>query len=138
MERVPSIDGRQWVNDALATVPEACVLALETLPRGEVTVLLGGADRGQDFSVLAQYLRERPDVRPILFGTTAHQISTTFSREKIDFEIAEGFEDALQRAASITSTGATILFSPAAATEPPQKDYQERANMFRTAARDAS
>ena len=45
LETVPSNDGRRWVDDSLATAPEAVVAALETYPNDRVTLVLGGADR---------------------------------------------------------------------------------------------
>ena len=48
--------GVRWINDSIATAPEAAVAALDAFP-GEVgTYIGGGTDRGFDFAPLARAL----------------------------------------------------------------------------------
>lgn len=47
LERVASTDGRTWIDDSLATAPEAVVATLDALPESQgIAVLIGGGDRG--------------------------------------------------------------------------------------------
>ncbi len=47
-------DGWDWVNDSISTTPLATLAALESLHGRRVTVLVGGHDRGLDWTPLAR------------------------------------------------------------------------------------
>ena len=53
-QRIDTEDGRLWIDDALATVPEATLSALTRWQDRPVRLILGGKDRGQDFSALIE------------------------------------------------------------------------------------
>jgi UDP-N-acetylmuramoylalanine--D-glutamate ligase len=124
---IASKDGRTWVDDALATIPEAVLSALERFEGRPVTLVLGGADRGIDYAPLARALTGKKSVTPIAFGPAAKRFAFPHLP-------AESLEDALVLAAERTPVGGVILFSPAAPSAPPDKDYKERASVFRAAA----
>lgn len=133
-EIVPSTDGRLWVNDALATIPEAVMAALARFAGQRVYVLLGGADRQQDWARLAAALAQMSHVHPIIFGSTAPALADALHRTHTAFSRAASFEAAIDAAMAAASHEAVILFSPGAASEPPHRDYQARARIFRDAA----
>lgn len=133
-ETIPSTDGRQWVDDALATVPEATALSVDRWGTTPVTLLLGGVDRGQDFTGLAQHLARMAQITPIVFGPTGPRTAAALHQAGVLFQQTDGFTDALALAPRITKKGGVILFSPAAASEPPHPDYKARAALFRAAA----
>ncbi|MEE4210493.1 MAG: UDP-N-acetylmuramoyl-L-alanine--D-glutamate ligase [Parvularcula sp.] len=124
-ETVPSSDGRQWVDDPLATIPEAALSALKGFAGRKVVLLLGGADRGQDFGELIEALKADCDVTPIAFGPAGR---------RLPFAQAESFEDAIAMATEQCPKGGVILFSPAAPSSPPFANYKERSAVFRRAA----
>jgi UDP-N-acetylmuramoylalanine--D-glutamate ligase len=124
---VPSPDGRLWVDDALATIPEAVISALDRFGGKAVTLLLGGADRGIDYSALEEALSGRDDVVSIGFGPVAERLGFLSRR-------VQTFDEALSEAAAATPTGGVVLFSPAAPSSPPHRDYKARSETFRAAA----
>nr|WP_305888922.1 Mur ligase family protein [Parvularcula maris] len=124
---VPSEDGRLWIDDALATIPEAVVSVLSRFEGRKVTLILGGADRGIDYTPLEEALAASEDVAAIAFGPVA-------ARFRFPYLPAETLEAALEEAATRTPEGGVILFSPAAPSAPPHKDYKERSAIFRAAA----
>lgn len=136
-EIVPSKDGRRWVNDALATIPEAVIHALSRFRQDHVHLLLGGADRGQNFTALASTISSTPNIIPLVFGSIAEKLDRVFTDQDIPFHRCESYEDALSLAARVAPKGSVILFSPAAASEAPHANYVERADIFRTAAASA-
>ncbi|WP_370336577.1 UDP-N-acetylmuramoyl-L-alanine--D-glutamate ligase [Parvularcula marina] len=136
-EHVQSTDGRDWINDALATVPEAVLHALTRFADRDITLLLGGADREQNFTALAGEISRMPRVTPLIFGSTAGRLEDALTTQKSGFTACESFEAAIETAAKITPPGGVILFSPAAASEPPHDNYTVRARIFTEAAASA-
>lgn len=137
-EIVPSTDGRLWINDALATVPEATAHALYRHKGKDMTLLLGGADREQAFTRLAEGLTENAAIRVLIFGSVADRLADALTRAGAAFTRLDSYEAALKEAARVTPTGGVILFSPAAASDPAHGNYTVRADLFREAANAAS
>ncbi|GGY38810.1 UDP-N-acetylmuramoyl-L-alanine--D-glutamate ligase [Parvularcula lutaonensis] len=127
---IPSIDGRTWVDDALSTIPESAIAALQRFASRPVVVLLGGGDRQQDFSPLEAYLAEHGTVRAIGFGPTGRRLRNLTKK-------VESLQDAITSAEEMCPAGGVILFSPAAPSSPPFKDYRERSALFAERARTA-
>ncbi|ADM10129.1 UDP-N-acetylmuramoylalanine--D-glutamate ligase [Parvularcula bermudensis HTCC2503] len=137
-EIVASHDGRIWVNDALATIPEATVHAIDRFAvLGRVVLLVGGQDRGQDFAPLATSLADYDCVTTGIFGGIADRLAPRLRAAGVAFTPLGTFESALAWVTSSAPKGATILFSPSAASEPPYADYVARGAAFRAAALDA-
>jgi len=130
MERIPSGDGRTWIDDSLATAPEAVVASLGSLPIGDVAVLVGGADRGLDFGPLTAHLAVNPHVNALLLGPCGRRIhaetglGTTF----------DSFAEATAWAGSPANPARTVLLSPGAPSFDEFTDYEERSRAFRAAA----
>ncbi len=61
-------DGWHWVNDSISTTPLATLAALESLHGRAVTVLVGGHDRGLDWTPFVEAMRERTGKRDRLHG----------------------------------------------------------------------
>ncbi|MEM6748230.1 MAG: Mur ligase family protein [Pseudomonadota bacterium] len=124
---IPTTDGRLWVDDALATIPEATLAALDRFAERDVCLILGGADRGQDFSELLRCTKHRPSVELFAYGPVAESLGQ-------EAEILDTFEDAIEHAAAKCPDRGAIIFSPAAPSSPPFKDYKERSARFRECA----
>lgn len=131
LEEVPSADGRRWVDDSLATAPEAVVAALETYPQERVALLLGGSDRGLSFAPLREYLtgREGGTVEVIAVGPAGAR----WVAEGGDATLADDFADALRRLRLGTDAD-IVLLSPGAPSFDEFASYEERSAAFRAAA----
>lgn len=57
--------GIEWIDDAISTTPQSAIAALDALGDRVRTVILGGQDRGTDFSQLADRIK-RSNVRTVL------------------------------------------------------------------------
>ncbi|MDN5924772.1 MAG: UDP-N-acetylmuramoyl-L-alanine--D-glutamate ligase, partial [Xanthomonadales bacterium] len=53
LQRLGQRDGRLWVNDSISTTPQATLAALRSLGNARVSVIVGGHDRGLDWSEFA-------------------------------------------------------------------------------------
>ncbi|MDO5501855.1 MAG: UDP-N-acetylmuramoyl-L-alanine--D-glutamate ligase [Actinomycetia bacterium] len=131
MEQVPSSDGRLWIDDSLATAPEAVVATLQALPdTGPVAVLIGGSDRGLDVQPLVAYLREHPDVLPLFTGPVGSRIIEQLERGTLFTSFAE----ALAWARSRVNPARVVLLCPGAPSFDEFRDYEHKSAAFRAAA----
>lgn len=123
--------GVTWVDDSISTVPESAVAAVHAYrPRGPVTVLLGGDDRGQDLSPLVALLRD-PEVRAVLVGPLAERLAAALAPVAADrVQRASDLPDAVGRAAALTPAGGAVLLSPAAPSFHAYRDFVARGEHF--------
>ncbi len=133
METVPSKDGRRWIDDSLATAPEAVIAALSVFGSEPVALILGGADRGLDLTPLADHLRTRhAPVHLLLIGPAGAR----FGREHtIDLPHAaiefERMADAVAWGLSVANPAGVVLLSPGAPSFDEYRDYADRARHMR-------
>ncbi|HVZ66804.1 MAG TPA: UDP-N-acetylmuramoyl-L-alanine--D-glutamate ligase [Patescibacteria group bacterium] len=137
LELVGTKRGITFYNDSLATVPEATIEAMETLGDDVETVILGGYDRGLDYSELGKYLSNSKVKTLILFPTTGEKIWAEISRlvpnehmrpAKYD---ASSMREAVVIASEITGEGKICLMSPAASSFNMFKNYKDRGEQFK-------
>lgn len=132
MEPVPSGDGRRWIDDSLATAPEAVVASLEALPGEHVAVLVGGQDRGLDFGPLVEAVRGNGRLSLLLLGPAGARIAA--EHPDVPAQVFTTFADAVAWAGSPANPASVVLLSPGAPSYDEFADYTERAAAFRAAA----
>jgi len=127
--------GVRWVNDSIATAPEAAVAALDAFGAEVATYIGGGTDRGFDFSPLAAALAARAVPHVILLPPGGQAIRTALAA--IDagaasraHEVAD-LAEAVALAARLAPPGSTVLFSPASPSYGSFRNFEERGNAFR-------
>jgi len=135
LELVGEKKGVLFYNDSLATIPEATIEAIKTLPEAE-TLIAGGFDRGLDYSSLAKYLSSGQIKTLILFPPSGIRIWEEICRnipescrpEKFDVRT---MEQAVRIAIAKTSSGKICLLSPASASFGTFRDYKDRGEQFK-------
>lgn len=129
METVPSRDGRRWIDDSLATAPEAVIAALAVFESEPVALILGGADRGLDLSPLAAYLRARhAPVHLLLIGAAGARFGREHGAELGHPVLEFGrMADAVAWGLSPANPAGVVLLSPGAPSFDEYKDYADRA-----------
>ena len=134
LETVASLDGRRWVDDSLATAPEAVVAALETFPDTRVTLVLGGADRGLDFGPLRTYLRARPQAALVEVIAVGPAGARWAADDSTSTTLVGDFDAALALARADRAGTDVVLLSPGAPSFDEFASYEERSAAFRAAA----
>lgn len=140
IEYVGKYDGIDFYNDSIATIPEATIEAIKTLKSVE-TLILGGFDRGIDYTLFTEYL-SGSDVKNILFmGKAGDRIYSILN--KMDYGnkrliIAENLEKAVHIAKEKTSIYGICLLSPAAASYDSFKNFEERGDVYKKIVRGLS
>jgi UDP-N-acetylmuramoylalanine--D-glutamate ligase len=132
LEFVASIRGVDYYNDSKATNVDATIKALESFP-GNIHLILGGKDKGSDYSVLNDLLRQR--VKAVYtIGAAAEKIEAQVIPPKNggpEILHAETLENAIRKANAVAEPGDVVLLAPACASFDQFKSYEHRGRMFK-------
>ncbi|RLD88446.1 MAG: UDP-N-acetylmuramoyl-L-alanine--D-glutamate ligase [Bacteroidetes bacterium] len=137
LEYVGKYGGIHFYNDSISTIPESTVAALNAVD-GVDTLILGGFDRGLDFSKLVDYLAIHTVSNLIFTGPAGKKMIVLFkSNPEIKsalFEVAS-LGDAFKIIAKVTSKEGVCLLSPAAASYDEFHNFEHRGDAFKRLAR---
>ena len=135
LRTIATVSGRTFVDDSIATVPEATLAALATWrPSGPVTLLLGGDDRGQPLDALIAALAD-VEVRAALLPPLGSRVAAAArAAGLVDHpdrlrEVAD-LAEAVAWADLVTPEGGTVLLSPAAPSFGAFRDFVHRGETF--------
>jgi UDP-N-acetylmuramoylalanine--D-glutamate ligase len=133
--------GLTFVDDALASNPFATAASIGAFPGRELTVILGGADRGVDPEGLAEALARRTPVPGVVVLPPGSErlVEALGSRGAafgpvVPVAEAADLAAAVETAVTMTAPGGVVLFSPAAPTPEGEGGYRARSRQFLTAA----
>ena len=132
LEFVATIRGVDYYNDSKATNVDATIKALESFP-ANIHLILGGKDKGSDYSVLNDLLRQRVK-RVYTIGAAAEKIESQIVSSKggeIEVVHAQTLENALRKANSVAEAGDVVLLAPACASFDQFKSYEHRGKVFK-------
>jgi UDP-N-acetylmuramoylalanine--D-glutamate ligase len=127
---VRSVNGVGYWNDSKGTNVDATLKSLEGFPDGKVHLILGGKDKGDDFSRLAP-LALRKAKRILAIGKAAPGIARALgSLPGVALEVAGTLEKALENAAAHAEPGDAVLLSPACASLDQFRNFEHRGEVF--------
>lgn len=131
LETVAIKNGVTFINDSKATNPAAVMAAIRSLPEAgfpNIIILLGGLDKGMDFSILAT-LGKRIKLA-VLYGEARAKIRDAIGNAFASVDCGCDFKLAFETAQKKAEVGNIVLLSPACASMDMFKDYQERGELF--------
>ncbi len=125
-------DGITWINDSIATTPQATLEALASLAGRAVTVLVGGHDRGLDWHAFADGVQRDPPHAIVTMGANGARIAHVLREASGDYELQSTttLREAVEAARGITPSGGIVLLSPGAPSFDQFRDYVERGRAF--------
>ncbi len=127
LEYVATVRGVEYYNDSKATNVDATIKALESFP-GRIHLILGGKDKGSDYAVLNDLLKQRVK-RVYTIGAAAAKIESQASGTEI---ISAGtLENAVRRASESATLGDIVLLAPACASFDQFDSYEQRGQVFK-------
>ncbi len=132
LEFVATIRGVDYYNDSKATNVDATIKALESFP-ANIHLILGGKDKGSDYSVLNDLLRQRVK-RVYTIGAAAGKIESQIVSSKsggVEIVHSETLENALRKANAAAVPGDVVLLAPACASFDQFKNYEQRGRAFK-------
>ena len=128
LEYVATIGGVEYYNDSKATNVDATMKALQSFP-ANIHLILGGKDKGSDYTVLNNLLRER--VKSVYtIGAAAEKIQ---SHIKGTTQIVSSgtIESAVKQASAAGHPGDVVLLAPACASFDQFQNYEHRGRVFK-------
>ena len=128
LEFVAEIGGVRYYNDSKATNVDATLKALDAFP-GRILIILGGKDKGSDYTVLQKPLREKA-ILALLIGAAAEKIEKQISGS-VALERAETLERAVEIASHAAQPGDVVLLAPACASFDQFENYEHRGRVFK-------
>jgi len=138
LQYLGTVGGVEFVNDSLATTPVATVAALEAYRGRPVILLIGGLDRGLDWTQpLARMQGLCPQAVICLPDSGAGLAAAMAAAGLLPGRGIHGVPDleaGMRRVAGLSRTGDVVLLSPGAPSFPHFRDYAERGERFAAAA----
>jgi UDP-N-acetylmuramoylalanine--D-glutamate ligase len=128
LELVANVNGVTFYNDSKATNVDATMKALESFP-GNIHIILGGKDKGSDYSVLVPLLRERVK-RTYLIGAAAEKIAGQV-QGATDLVRSGTLDRAVRQAFEAAKPGDVVLLAPACASFDQFENYEQRGRIFK-------
>jgi UDP-N-acetylmuramoyl-L-alanine---L-glutamate ligase len=131
-QELGSVAGVLFVDDSISTIPESTIAALEVYRGREVTVILGGFDRGIDYGKLVAELSKGSARRAVCLGASGARICTELraAAGSCSVSLARSMSEAVASAIETTSPGGVVLLSPAAPSYGHYRDFSERGRDF--------
>lgn len=135
LEKIGTKDSVTYYDDSISTCSQTTIQALSSL-ENVGTVLIGGMDRGIDYSPLVEFLTGFDIPNVIFMYDTGKRIMAEFEGKSYKFtpHFAENLSDAVATAKKVTPKGSICLLSPAAASYGFFKNFEDRGDQFKALA----
>jgi UDP-N-acetylmuramoylalanine--D-glutamate ligase len=134
LEPVGDAAGVTFVNDSIATIPEATVAALDALEGRPVVLIAGGFDRGQDYGPLARRLhRDRGVLAVVTLPPSGIRLAGELAAlpDAPPVLPAADLGEAVRLARAHAEPGSVMLLSPGAPSYGAFRDFEARGDAFR-------
>ena len=135
LEPVLSVKGVLYINDSKATNVDSAWYALECQKK-PVIWIAGGTDKGNDYSVLDDLVREKVKAL-ICLGVDNAKLHKSFGPILGENKIVDALsaEEAVRKASTFAAEGDVVLLSPCCASFDLFKNYEDRGEKFKEAVR---
>jgi UDP-N-acetylmuramoylalanine--D-glutamate ligase len=133
LQTLGTLDGLEYVNDSISTTPHASLAALDVFRGRRVAILVGGFDRGVDWSVFVDRMLAEPPRAVVTMGQNGPRIHDQlkhYARGRFELFAASELDEAVPLARKVLGTEGVVLLSPGAPSFPRYKDYVERGRHF--------
>ncbi|QWT20405.1 UDP-N-acetylmuramoyl-L-alanine--D-glutamate ligase [Bacillus sp. NP157] len=123
--------GLQWINDSISTTPLASLAALESVHDDRVALIVGGHDRGLDWTVFVEAMRAQAPLAIVCQGKNGPRIADALEAAGV-----AGVYRAVDLAAAVGAARnalegrGTVVLSPGAPSFDQFRDYAERGKRF--------
>jgi UDP-N-acetylmuramoylalanine--D-glutamate ligase len=137
LEKVRTVHGITYIDDAIASQPEAAVAGItacvhEVGPVG--CVFLGGQDRDYDFTELVKLLSTLAIPKLVLFPDTGSKIKALFPESyQPETFMTSDMNEAVRWADKNCPSGSVCLLSTASPSYSVWKDFEEKGGLFQKA-----
>ncbi len=134
MQHILTVRGVDFINDSKATNVNSTWYALESMDQ-PVILILGGVDKGNDYSALLNLVKEK--VKAIVcLGTDNRKIHEAFGKHVEVMVNTSSAAEAVKASFHLANKGDVVLLSPACASFDLFKNYEDRGRQFIEAVRE--
>lgn len=134
LETVGTFKDITFIDDTLATIPEAACLAIDTYPKTSV-IILGGFDRGIDYSAIVDKVM-KTHISTVLFFSPSGDKMAELMKSKYAAEqlpqifFVQDMEEAVRLAYQHAKPHSTVLLSPASPSHGQFKNYEDKSAQY--------
>jgi UDP-N-acetylmuramoylalanine--D-glutamate ligase len=120
----------RYINDSKATNVDACKYALETMPDAATILIIGGKDKGNDYSLIADQVRRKCKALVYLGADNAklHAYFDSFGLKVYD---THSMKACVEACAECAVSGDSVLLSPCCASFDLFKNMEDRGDQFK-------
>lgn len=128
---VREVGGVKYYDDSIATTPGSAIAALKSFDEPKV-IILGGSDKGADFTELAEQITKNHVREVITIGKMGPKIAQTIRGKGFDqiSEVVGGMTAIVEAAEAAARSGDVVIMSPACASFDMFKNYADRGEQF--------
>ena len=128
IEYLGSFHNIDYYDDSISTIPQATINAINSISNIQ-TVLIGGMDRGIDYSPLIEFISKHNEYNYIFMYQSGKRIYNALEKYNNIF-LVDDLKQAVALSKKITDNDKACLLSPAAASYDSFKNFEERGDAF--------
>jgi UDP-N-acetylmuramoylalanine--D-glutamate ligase len=128
LEKVLTFRRVEFINDSKATTVDATIKALESFSR-KIILILGGRDKGADFSLLRRPVKQR--VRAVILLGEAKEKIRRALEGAVPMEEAGSLRNAVALAFAAADPGDIVLLAPACTSFDMFRNFEDRGRAFK-------
>ncbi|MFN0205375.1 MAG: UDP-N-acetylmuramoyl-L-alanine--D-glutamate ligase, partial [Planctomycetota bacterium] len=128
LQLLPPVRGVRFYDNAVSTVPESTITALESVD-GPIRWIAGGKSKGLDLTKLAEAAKKLT-IKSYLYGEAARELLTSLERAGAPAEMFQNLSGALAAAWAESKPGDAIVYSPAFPSFDQYRNYKDRGAEF--------
>ena len=129
LEKVAKVNGVEYINDSKATNVNSCWYALQSM-KTKTILILGGKDKGNDYSEIADLVKEKC-CGLIFLGADNSKLHSFFDGFGLPIADTSSMQECVQAAYDMAKKGETVLLSPCCASFDLFKSYEDRGRQFK-------
>lgn len=129
LEYVDTINGVEYINDSICTIPEAAVAAVKAFDGGADCIILGGMERNIPYDKLADFLNTGAVKNVILLPDSGYRIGDMITNASVNAVRVRDLSEAVTTAAGLAER--RVILCPAAASYGFYKNFEERGRHFK-------
>ena len=129
LEYVDTINGVEYINDSICTIPEAAIAAVKAFPNGADCVILGGMERNIPYDKLADFLNTGYVKNVILLPDSGYRIGDMITSPSVSKFRVKDLPEAVRTAYTVAKR--RVILCPAAASYGFYKNFEERGRHYK-------
>lgn len=134
MQQIGVKNGIHFIDDSISTTPFSVAAALKSIGSHDLVLILGGMDRGLDWSGFAANVSVRPPHAVITIPDNGQRIFKCLKAAGVEpvggLHAVGGLKEAVVLAEKLVPENGYILLSPGAPSFPHFRDYEDRGQQF--------